>query len=442
MPFGSFLAALGQGAFGVGTAMNQYQKQVSDDDAAEAQAKQAATANRFKMQNEGWNPLAQGAAAAPNDYNDGNGQNYRRNFDDTKEGMIAQRNEALATQKETAATKAKDQINQMAYGALQRSFKDHPLSAAPYNPGVDYRDELKSAENPGKYSSAGITAEKGLAQYTASLKPDKNDPTEIKQVNMPDGTTKFYRISKTGGDAEEVQGVVGAQKGAAGAAGGIAQTRSALMMSAMTEARLADERMRKFEDGLLSSKQSIGPLAQAGGTLMTNLTGTHSLLGSLGQAGAEAGLNAKDPSYVQYLRDASTIGRAESMVMPRGGNETMVRANSVLARAGSGASHETIDAARMARQALFGTSGGIAQTMSPAQTQKLEAGVRSIKAGEHGSSSTPASPIPQLLSGGPSAPASRPPLSARVTQLKSMGLSKSAAMAQLQHEGYDLHNEE
>lgn len=162
------------------------------------------------------------------------------------------------------------------------------------------------------------------------------------------------------------------------------QAQQARLLAAVSEARLAMPRMRAYEDKLLNGEQSIGPVKQAAGTLMTNLSGAHGVLGALTQAGSEAGVNLTDPEYAQYLRDAATIGRAEQMMSPRGGNETMVRANSLLARAGTGAMKNTIDAARMAREALFGESGGIEQTLTPQQSGKLNAAVGRIRGGEHG----------------------------------------------------------
>ncbi len=178
----------------------------------------------------------------------------------------------------------------------------------------------------------------------------------------------------------------GKAPGVAGAGSPSAQAQQARLLAAVSEARLADERMRAYEDKLLNKTATISPFKQAAGSLTTNLADSHGVLGALTQAGSEYGLNSNDPEYAQYLRDASTIGRAEQMMSPRGGNETMVRANALLSRAGSGAMANTINASRMARQALFGQSGGIAQTLNPQQTQKLEQGVANIKAGEHGSS--------------------------------------------------------
>ena len=153
-------------------------------------------------------------------------------------------------------------------------------------------------------------------------------------------------------------------------------------MAAVSEARLADQRMRTYEDGLLSGHTTISPLEADG-----RIADDEPLWGAYGggrrdaRPSAEAALNANDPAYAQYLRDAATIGRAEQMMSPRGGNETMVRANALLSRAGTGAQRATIDASRMARQALFGQAGGIEQTLSHAQSQKLSAGVKSIQSG-------------------------------------------------------------
>ena len=169
---------------------------------------------------------------------------------------------------------------------------------------------------------------------------------------------------------------------------GSAQAQQARMMAAVSEARLADARMRTYEDGLLSGKTKISPLQQMGGTLMTNLSGSHSLSGAGTQAASEGLLNANSPDYAQYLRDAATIGRAEQMMSPRGGNETMVRANALLSRAGTGAMANTIEASRQARQALFGASGGIEQTLTPVQSQKLKAGVTAIRSGSTGTAET------------------------------------------------------
>ena len=221
-------------------------------------------------------------------------------------------------------------------------------------------------------------------------------------------------------------------KSGSGGQSGTAQAQQARMMAAVSEARLADERMRAFEDKLLSGETQIQPLQQAAGSLTTNLSDAHGAVGALTQAASEFGLNKSSPEYAQYLRDAATIGRAEQMMSPRGGNETMVRANALLSRAGTGAMSTTINASRMARQALFGPSGGIAQTLTPQQADKLETGVQRIKAGEHGSSSGNV----DLRND------AKPPLSERVQQLRQQGLSKDAAKAQLLHEGYDLHGGE
>jgi len=215
------------------------------------------------------------------------------------------------------------------------------------------------------------------AKYRAAPEPT------IVQAQTPEGMPTVFRVPKAGGPAVPVEGIT-PKSGVGGSAS--AQSQQARLMAAVSEARLADERMRTFEDKLLSGGATISPFKQAAGSLTTNLADSHGILGALTQAGSEFGLNTGDPEYAQYLRDASTIGRAEQMMSPRGGNETMVRANALLSRAGTGAMKNTIDASRMARQALFGQSGGIAQVLTPQQNAKLQQGVARIKSGE----STPA----------------------------------------------------
>lgn len=187
------------------------------------------------------------------------------------------------------------------------------------------------------------------------------------------GTRSFEPIDTQGITPKDRKGT---------ADGGLKEGRK---IAAISEARLADERMRKFEDQMLAGTENISPLNQMAGSLTANLAGSHTLSGAGTQAISEAGLNMAHPTYAQYLRDASTIGRAEQMIMPRGGTETMVRANSLLARAGSGANKATIDASRMARQALFGKAGGFAQTMAPDETARLESSLERIKSGTVGS---------------------------------------------------------
>lgn len=227
----------------------------------------------------------------------------------------------------------------------------------------------------------------GRKDYLRSLQDEANAkhvPTEQKDhfsfitTTGPNGEQIVSRANTSTGEIEptDTHAKSGGQQSATG------QLQQGRMLAAISEARLADERMRTFEDDLISGKNKIGMLQQAGGTLMTNLAGSHTVPGALGQAGSELGLNATNPEYVQYLRDAMTIGRAEQMISPRGGNETMVRANSLLARAGTGASKATIEASRMARQALFGHAGGLEQSLTRPQSEKINQGIQRIKTGE------------------------------------------------------------
>lgn len=297
-----------------------------------------------------------------------------------------------------ALTAGKLAANQKAYGMIKKMSPAHPMVQDDFDPNTDYTEEAKgvvgvwrdaqkpqSPQNPVIGSKEWQDAER----FKASLRPVPEGPApQIISATTPNpdgtpGTPKYFRVPKAGGAATEIEGIAPKPTGTSGVSGS-QQAQQARLLAAVSEARLADERMRAFEEDLLSGKATINPLQQAGGSLTSNLSASHSVPGAMTQAVSEYFLNKKSPDYAQYLRDASTIGRAEQMMSPRGGNETMVRANALLSRAGTGAMSNTIQASRMARQALFGASGGIEQTLTPGQSTKLQQGVERIKAGEHG----------------------------------------------------------
>lgn len=342
------------------------------------------------------------------------------------------------------------QSNERSYGTLKRIAPTHPLAQGEFDPMMDYTGELKSqleawrtSQKPpadsytpfqgtdatGKPVVRPFNSRTGqfgpVADVAPKAEPEKDHFTFQNAGVDANGNPIMLRGNTTTGALEPTD-VAGRQ--AAGVGGSVsAQSQQARLMAAVSEARLADERMRTYEADLLSGKKSINPLMQTGGTLTTNLAGSHSVTGAGTQALSEYLLNKSDPDYAQYLRDASTIGRAEQMMSPRGGNETMVRANALLSRAGTAAMKNTIDASQMARQALFGQSGGIEQVLTPTQSGKLRQGVERIKAGEHGNTPTT-----------PDAQGTKPDLATRVQQLKAQGMTKDAALQQLRTEGYTI----
>lgn len=330
--------------------------------------------------------------------------------------MVDMAAQADQRKQQTSDLAQKAQANQRAFGTLQQIAPTHPLVQSGFNPGVDYLGELSAAtkgqadqrksllqqrrdyntlkaEFPAHPLAQQAFDEANPADYGAAITDAREQRKQKIQTdtgdwilggNNKDGdpvlVNKKTGETRIGGGSKPLNGMPGSQ-----------QAQQARLLAAVSEARLADERMRKFEDRLLAPEGSeaiqpatISPFKQAAGSLVTNLADSHGVVGALTQAGSEYMLNKNDPEYAQYLRDASTIGRAEQMMSPRGGNETMVRANALLSRAGTGAMKNTIDASRMARQALFGESGGVAQSLSPAQNQKLQHGVESIKTGGSG----------------------------------------------------------
>jgi hypothetical protein len=97
------------------------------------------------------------------------------------------------------------------------------------------------------------------------------------------------------------------------------------------------------------------------------------------QALAEGHLNRGDQAdYMQYLRDAKLMSRAEQLMTARGGSESMANANAFLARGGAHAPEETVRAAEKSRKALFGELGAVMQVLSPDQAAKLNAGLQAL----------------------------------------------------------------
>lgn len=170
----------------------------------------------------------------------------------------------------------------------------------------------------------------------------------------------------------------GGVKPTSGGSGGQGQVMQGRMLAGISEARTADQRMRAYEDRLLTGDASTGMLKHVGGNLAMNLIGNHDPLSQTIQGAAEYGLDASDPDYLQYRRDAALLARAEQLVSSRGGSEASVAANQALARAGGSARAASIDAARTSRAALFGKYGGLAQALTPQQITKLEAGLAAL----------------------------------------------------------------
>lgn len=170
-------------------------------------------------------------------------------------------------------------------------------------------------------------------------------------------------------------------KAASGMGGsGFSQNLQARLLGAVSEGRLADQRMSQFEQQhLQNGKLNIGTGKAVAGQLATGLVGTHSPLDiALGTA-AEGTLNQIDPDYQQYLRDARLIARAEQLMSARGGSESMSNDNAFLARGGANAPESTVRAAEKSRKALFGKVGAVMQTLTPEQAAKLEKGLEALQ---------------------------------------------------------------
>jgi len=168
--------------------------------------------------------------------------------------------------------------------------------------------------------------------------------------------------------------------GKPGSGTGAGQNIQARLIGAVSEGRLADERMTPFEEKhLKGGKLDIGTMKQVGGNLATGLAGSHSPVNIAIQGIAEGNMNNADPEYLQYMRDARLIARAEQLMSARGGSEAMASDNAFLARGGANAPEATVQAARKSRRALFGKLGAVIQTLTPDQLAKLQTGLDALK---------------------------------------------------------------
>lgn len=174
--------------------------------------------------------------------------------------------------------------------------------------------------------------------------------------------------------------------GASGTPSGVAQGQQARLLAAVSEARAAIPRMDAYEDKMLANpdKATPGLLTQIGGKMATRHAGAKDNLGIISET---VGENATDPDYLQYMRDAGLMARATQLMSSRGGSEAMVSAEQLLNRAVTNKNglKGSVDAARKSRNAIFGRFGGLMQSLTPEQAEKVEAGLRALEQGENSS---------------------------------------------------------
>ena len=219
-------------------------------------------------------------------------------------------------------------------------------------------------------------------------------PIKVQEaIDTARGTADFAApIAVTGADGKPTfvtrSQALGMNKPDAGGKGGMsgsAQNMQARLLAAVSEGRLADKRIDDFvskhtKDG----KLDVSSLDQIQANAATNLASSHSLKDIVAQGLAEGHMNNTNPEYMQMMRDARLISRAEQLMSARGGSEAMANDNAFLARGGANAPLATLEAASKTRKAMFGKMGAVAQTLSPDQAAKLQAGLDALmKDDEH-----------------------------------------------------------
>jgi hypothetical protein len=179
---------------------------------------------------------------------------------------------------------------------------------------------------------------------------------------------------------------------------------SARLNAAVAEMGNAHDSMAEYERKLASGEVQIGNAAQLIGRIANTFTHDDPV-SQLAQSQALATLNKTNPELARYIRQGLSFAEGESMISQRP-SDFRTKMSAFLALAASGASPDMIADIERRRDRI------LAPLRETTQTKGKGAGT----AGSH----------------------SRPPLAERIQQLKGQGLSKEAARAQLQHEGYDL----
>lgn len=298
-----------------------------------------------------------------------------------KAALDAQKVTNLETQKAEEKKAADVLKKQQDYHRFVLENPDHPAAQQPQNPQTDYGTFANHLEKEREHAvtiaaakanaDAAREAKSGAANWvSAGVDPTSGSPLLL---NTHTGETKV------GGGVKPVGGASG------GAASGTQQGIQARLLGAVAEARTADERMRAYEDKMLANPEKATPgfANQVGGKLATRLAGQHSITGILGET---VGEQTTDPEYLQYVRDAGLMARATQLMSSRGGSEAMVSAEQLLNRAvpNPAGLKGSVDAARKSRSAIFGKVGGLMQALTPAQIQKVEAGLDALRKGDAG----------------------------------------------------------
>lgn len=226
-------------------------------------------------------------------------------------------------------------------------------------------------------------------------------PPEIKPFNTKTGT-----VGPTIGGAKQATRIESATNTAA----------KARLEAAVSEMNNAHKGMEEYETALRNGTANINGLQQFASRVANSFTHDDPVSMTI-QSTALATLNRTNPELARYIRRALSFAEGESMISQRP-SDFRTKMSAFLSAAASGASPEMIHDIEQRRTSILDP---LNRTVQPGPTR----------------ASAPSSGDVDLRQ-----PASKPPLAERIQQLRQQGLSKEAAKAQLQQEGYDLHGGE
>jgi hypothetical protein len=234
------------------------------------------------------------------------------------------------------------------------------------------RTVLESKKNPA--SIPGTKEWKEAETFKAGLTP-RTKLTPVVDPSDPTGQRIIYVPS------EQAAGMRAPTKlGASGSRAGLGQRAEAGLLSAVSEAQSALDRMQKYEDKKLT-EGPIGPVEKgvnAGKSLLGSWAMLNPAHDPFKQSVGESVLGTVDPELEQYRRDAGLISRAEQLMGAGSRSEAAAAMNQLLARASSNWDKASVMAARRSRESVVGKFGGIAQTLSSEQADKLNRALQAM----------------------------------------------------------------
>lgn len=313
---------------------------------------------------------------------------------------------------ERVAGMAEEELKETAKLAEEEKKKAEDLAAQ--RAAYDYLVKNKGQAFAGGEFSEGLAGARG---YTTLMQRPDPTPQVVTKTDR-DGVVRQYWAPPGAPASQHV--LIGDAKGGTRlemAARGYARNAEARIKTAATEAPQILKRMADFEaKHTVNGVFTLPWFSQAAGQVGAGATSAHPWLALTQEAAARLG----DPEVTQYIADANRASRLFQLVAARGGSEAMAGQESRLFRANIGDNAEQVEAARVAREAMFGKFGSIMMTLSEKEKAEVALALDEIAKGRdaidlgEGDVVQYGDILPPSSLGAPGIPTTPPPTTGRI----------------------------